>query len=523
MDDLLTLGAVGLAKRIAAGEVSAVEVLDAHVARVEAVEPALNAVTVRRYDQARREAAAADAMHAAGDDLGPLHGVPVSIKDQFLLRGTPTTLGLPSRADHVADREGPLVTRLRNAGAVPFVKTNVPVLLMESETHNPLYGRTNNPWQLDRTPGGSSGGESALIAALGSPLGLGADIGGSLRLPSHNTGIATIKPTPYRLPWGDNLQPEWQDSIVPSCGPMARTVADVVAGFRVLDRGRDDLPPEPHVPPLVWREPDDVDLDGLRVGIATDDGGLAVAPAVRRAVHAAADALAAQGATIVEWTPPPAEESFGTYAGLLGGDGFRHARRRVGDDPLSDVLRLLTVAGRVPGPAGQGLAAALSLAGQDGATAVLRHAGTRTVEEYFDLQLRRKAMQQRLAEDFRDRVDVLLLPPHGQPAMPHGRFRDLVYAGTFTLLVNLLHVPAGVVPVTRVRADEESERSPGLDVVERMLASAERGSAGLPVGVQVVGPWWREDLVLAVMAAVERGVDGVGHPLVPGVDGPTSA
>lgn len=519
MDELLTMGAAALAAAIAAGEVSSREVLDAHVARVEAVDPALNAVTVRLYDEARDAATAADEAVSAGDDLGPLHGVPVSIKDQFLVRGTPTTLGLPSRADHRADREGPLVTRLRNAGAIPFLKTNVPVLLLESETHNPLYGRTNNPWDLERTPGGSSGGESALIAAHGSPLGLGADIGGSLRLPSHDTGIATIKPTPHRLPWGDNLDREWQEAIVPSSGPMARTVRDVVRGFEVLATGRDHLPPEPGVPPLPWRDPDAVDVGGLRVGITTSDGGVEVSPAVRRAVHEAARALEAAGAEVVEWTPPDAERSFGTYVGLLGGDGFRHAARRLGDDPASPVLQLLTLAGRVPGGVGPVLAAGLRALGQDGASHVVRNAGTLSTEDYFDRLLERGRMQDELAAEFRDGLDVILMPPHALPAMPHGRFRDLVYAGTFTFLVNLLGLPAGVVPVTRVRPGEESDRRPGLDVVARMVAATEAGSAGLPVGVQVVAPWWREDVVLAAMAVVERGVDGAGSPEVPGVDG----
>lgn len=518
MDELVGQPAYELVRRIAAGEVSSVEVLDAHIERVEAVQPTINAVTVRMYDRARAEAARADDARVRGDDLGELHGLPISIKDQFLVEDTPTTLGLPSRADHRADREGPLVTRLRAAGAIPFVKTNVPVLLLENETHNPLFGRTNNPWDVTRTPGGSSGGESALIAACGSPLGMGADIGGSLRLPSHNTGIATIKPTPHRLPWGDNLEPEWQEAIVPSCGPMARTVADVRLGFKVLAGDGDGLPPEPGVPPLSWHEPDDIDISRLRVGITTDDGGIAVAPAIRRAVHEAAAALEERGATIVEWVPPSADQTLSLYAGLLGGDGYAHAKRRLGDDPASPVLQLLTLAGRAPSVAGRGLAAALRFAGQDAASQVIGNAGSQSVESYFDLLLARGRLQSDLAAYFHTTADVILLPPNALPALPHGKFRDLVFAATFTFLPNLLGVPAGVVPVTRVRAGEESDRRPGADVIRRMVAAAEKGSAGLPVGVQVAAPWWRDDLVLAVMAAIEDGVDGVGHPVVAGVD-----
>ncbi len=514
MSDLHTRSATELAAMIAAKEVSSREVLDDLRARVDAVQPRINAVTWRMDEAAEAAAATADEAVAAGVELGLLHGVPVSIKDQFEVMGAPSTWGLPSRADRRSTREGPLVTRLRGAGAIPFVKTNVPVMLMETETHNPLYGVTNNPYDLERTPGGSSGGEGALLAARGTPLGLGADIGGSLRVPAHYCGIATIKPTTHRLEWWDNPAEfdEWQEAIVPQAGPMGRTVADVVLGMRVLSDRSDGLPPEPKVPPLPAPDPDAVSLEGLTVGVCEDDGGLPPSPAVRRAVREARDALVVAGAREVAWDPVPADEVYDLYATLLGGDGFRHLRDDIGDDPVSRVARLLTTAGHLPRPVARGMGRALAAAGQTGAAGTVRNAGTRTTSEYGDAVIARERLFRRLSRAFTEGPDVVLMPPQAMPALRHGGFRDLTWSSTTTFFANLTGLPAGVVPVTTVRPGEETDRRPGVDLVARLARSHETGSAGLPVGVQVVAPWWREDLVLAAMAAIEPRVDGVPAP-----------
>ncbi len=488
--------------------------LEDHQARVAAVEPVINAVTWRMDEAALAAAEVCDEAVAAGVGVGPLHGVPVSIKDQFEVLGTPSTRGLLSRAGHRSTREGPLVARLRAAGAIPFLKTNVSVMLVETETHNPLYGTTNNPYDVERTPGGSSGGEGALLAARGTPLGLGADIGGSLRIPAHYCGIATIKPTSHRLPWGDNPPEfdEWQEAIVPQCGPMARTVADVARALRVLAEPADGLPLEAFVPPLPLRDPAEVDVAGLTVAVCEGDGGVAPSPAVARAVGEAARALADAGARVVAWDPVPADEVYALYVGLLGGDGFRHLRRAIGDDPPSPVTRLLTASGRVPRWTARGLAAVASALGQRGAAASARNVGSRSFDEYSDLLLARKALLRRVARAFHAGPDVLLMPPHALPALRHGAFRDLTWTSTTTFFPNLTGLPAGVVPVTTVRPGEEIQRAVGIDLVERLARRNERGSAGLPVGVQVVAPWWQEHVVLAAMAAIEERVDGVAAP-----------
>src|SRR5215468_5611867 len=198
---LTSLSASELARRIAAGRLSSQEVVEAHIRRIEVVNPCLNAVVVPLFKQARAEASRADRLREQGTLLGPLHGVPITLKEQFMVSGTPTTIGLMSYRSQLVEQEGPLVKRLRQAGAIVLGKTNVSQLLLSlsGSCENPVYGRTNNPWDLARSPGGSSGGEAAIIAAGGSPLGLGADNGGSIRIPAHFCGLYSLLPTPRRL------------------------------------------------------------------------------------------------------------------------------------------------------------------------------------------------------------------------------------------------------------------------------------------------------------------------------------
>ena len=291
--DLQNLSAQAIAARIAAGALSSADAVEHFVARLKAVNGKLNAVTADLSESARQIAANVDRARARGEKLGPLGGVPVTIKECFDLAGTASTFGLTTRRDEIESTDDPYVAALRAAGAIPIAKTNLPQLMIFTEADNPLYGRTNNPWDLERSCGGSSGGEAAVIAAGASPFGIGNDIGGSLRVPAAFCGITSIRPTAGRTPdfCGHGL-PVGQTGIVSQVGPMARYVADLVLGLRVLDRARD-----PYViPGPEFGDPAVVDISHLRFASLTDDGEFPVAPAVRRAVGEAAQYLIAAGA-----------------------------------------------------------------------------------------------------------------------------------------------------------------------------------------------------------------------------------
>ena len=217
-------------------EVSATEVLEAHLARIDEVNPTLNAVVQLCADRARDEAAEADAAIARGDELGPLHGAPITLKDSHDTEGVITTGGTLGRKEFVPESDSTVTARLRAAGAILMGKTNTPELTLSGETDNLIYGQTRNPFNPERTPGGSSGGAGAIVSSGGSPLDLGSDTGGSIRLPSHFSGICGIKPTAGRVPrtghivpWGMGALDAWT-----TIGPMCRYVEDLVLSLPII-------------------------------------------------------------------------------------------------------------------------------------------------------------------------------------------------------------------------------------------------------------------------------------------------
>ncbi|MGD2115278.1 MAG: amidase family protein [Acidobacteriota bacterium] len=518
--DIPRMGAARIARAIADGELSAAEAADACIARIEEVNPRLNAVVFERFEEARREAAEADRLRAGGASLGPLHGVPMTIKESLFLEGTPTTGGLPARRGHRADRSSPLVALLREAGAVVLGKTNVPELLLYLEADNPLHGRTLHPERDDRSPGGSSGGEAAIVGAGASPLGVGTDLGGSVRIPSHVCGIHGLMPTAGRLTMAGTFDIglfPGQRTILAVPGPMARRVEDLTLAMEVMLSGgpRSVDPPFPRVP---LGDPGAVRIDRLRVAWFEDDGFFRPAPALRRAVREAAGALADRGAVVEEWTPPDVRRAMDLYFGILSADGAAWARdllRSEGrhDRRIRDLARLAGMPGFLRGM----LAAVLALAGQRRTAERARSVGARSAASLWRLVHEREAYRNRVFGELgwiphageRTRAyDLLLCPPSPHPALTHGASYFLTGVSSPSMLFNLLGVPAGVVAATRVRAGEEHDRRRGRgpfeDRVERAARQVEQGSFGLPVGVQVVARPWREDLVLAGMGALEE-------------------
>jgi Asp-tRNA(Asn)/Glu-tRNA(Gln) amidotransferase A subunit family amidase len=508
------LTATQLAERIRSGEMSAAEVVEAHIARIEEVNPRLNAVVVPRFDEARAAAAAIDAARRRGDTLGPLAGVPITIKECFHVAGTPTTLGVPHLAGDVQPVDGPLVARLRAAGAIILGKTNVPELLLMHESDNPLYGRTINPWHADRSPGGSSGGESAIIAAGGSALGLANDLGGSIRQPAHSCGICGLKSTTGRLTnLGLRLNLEGMEAIVGQPGPMARSVADLALAMRVLAApGLERI--DPTVSPVPWCDPEQVELNGLRVAMWTDDGFFPSSPAVRRAILEAAAVLRARGVTIESFQPPQIDEAMQLYFRLLSADGGAGSRKTLRGDEVHPEVRQLLWQSCIPRSTRPVLSWLLNGLGQHRKARLLRHTGPDSAAGYWQATAeRRKYNQQFLSALDAGRFDAMLCPVHALPALTHGSFIHLLSAASPSMLTNLLGVPSGAVPVTTVRLGEESDRVVGRDHIDRAALAVEANSAGLPIGVQVAARHWREDVVLSLMAAIEAGCRGrAGYP-----------
>ena len=270
---------------------------------------------------------------------------------------------LPSRTHHRAEQDDLYVARVREAGAIILGKTNVAQLLLYFESDNPVYGRSNNPWNLERTPGGSSGGQAAIIAAGGSPMGLGTDIGGSLRIPATFCGITSLKPTTGRTPDAGRYSiPIGQRAVVSQAGVLARTVADVALGTEILNGGRN-----PNTePPMPLGDPGTVDVSRLRVAYYTEDGTFQTAPAVRRAVLEAADTLKSCGAQVTAWTPPDVGYAADLFFGILSADGARGFKQALGRDKRDPRIASLEFMGGRSRPTLAVIGGLLKLLGQPG-------------------------------------------------------------------------------------------------------------------------------------------------------------
>ena len=325
MRDVIGAPAGWLARKIRARELSSVEVVRAHLEHIHTVNPRLNAVVFATAESAITEARAADrhSRNRRKGGLGPLHGVPFTAKDIFNTAGLPTTTGLRMMRGNIPAHDATVVARMRRAGAILIGKTNCLPGGSEEDSWSPARGGTRNPYDINRSPGVSSSGEAAIIAAGGSPLGLGSDSGGSIRLPAHYCGIAALKPTAGLIPvtGGYGLAGGLSDPRS-QVGPMARYVTDLAIALRVL-AGPDGVDSGVVPVPIPRRTPK---LDGLRVAWYADDGMAKPTPAVTATVKAAAKALAAAGCTVTEERPPSLAEAYLVTLGYWGRKHMTHER-----------------------------------------------------------------------------------------------------------------------------------------------------------------------------------------------------
>lgn len=314
--DLWCKGAVELAAGIASGSYSSTEVVESHLSRIADVNPVINAVVTKMDESALALAADIDTRIAAGEKLGPLAGVPITIKENIDVAGMATTQGLPALAEAVAATNSPIVDRVLTAGAVPIGRTNLPEMGLRLHTDNALHGLTKNPWNLGRTTGGSSGGEAAALATGMSPIGLGNDIGGSLRNPANCCGVASIKPTQGVVPHAVTIPFEdepisFQQMLAD--GPMARRVADVRMGLEVLQGVH------PRDPNSMTAHFSTIDRP-LRIAVMANPPGGDTDSRIAGIVHNAGAALEAAGCEVVEIDPPSFEEVIALWGTLLNND-----------------------------------------------------------------------------------------------------------------------------------------------------------------------------------------------------------
>lgn len=480
MSDIAYLPAYELAQRVAAKEIGCVELFDHLQARVERHNEAVNAVVTFDVERARERAMEADRALARNESFGPLHGLPMTVKEAFDVDGLVTSWGAPLFEDNVAGGTAAVVRKLIDAGAVVYGKTNVPYRLTDWQTFNPLFGTTNNPWDTSRAPGGSSGGAAAALATGMTPLEVGSDIGGSIRNPAHFCGVCGHKPSFGALPQeGHWLPGAHADPDINVVGPMARSVADLeqavalMAGPNRFDEAawRLELPP-----PRAER------LGDFRVAVWLDDPCCEVDRSITDRIQAIADRLGQAGARVDDRARPAIDsrEGFALFVQLLRGVttsvltdeehlAFRREAERFGQDDDSYAAR--------------------------GARAAVQ-----SHRQWFAANEARNDMRLRWADFFRD-VDVILCPVAASPAYPHDQERprparriqvnghevsyndQIFWAGFF----GVSYLPGTVIPM-------------GLT------------DGGLPVGLQIVGPYLGDRTTLALARLLEAELPGFTPP-----------
>jgi fatty acid amide hydrolase len=516
--EIRSLSLVELSAQLTSGSLSSVEVTDAYLARIDAVQERIHPAAMILADSARAQARDSDARRKSGTALGALDGIPLSLKENLDLVGTASTLGLPSRTNHQPKADAVVVSLLRQTGAVFTMKSNVSQALLFHESRNPIYGETGNPFDVTRSPGGSSGGEGAALACGASVAGVGTDIGGSIRVPATWCGVAGLKPTVDRLSnIGSSGAIPGQEVIRGQLGPMARSSRDVAFLFEHMNplghHHRD-----PRVPPLpvlqsVGDKPHGV-VGRVRVGFYLEDPMVKASSSVMRAVQIAARALADAGCDVVPWTPPRFEEALFTYMQALSADGARTLKAQLSSAELDPALQLLWRMTQMPKPALTAIAAISRSRGDAMAAMLVTAVGEKSVQTLW--QLTRRARE--IAHDTftsLDNIDVVLCPAHATPAIQSGTSKDFSLGGASSMYFNLVNFPGGVVPVTTVMTTD-TPRIRGDTRLDKRATAVDEGSMGLPVGVQVVAKPWREDIVLWAMQVIERGVcNDDGFPVLP--------
>lgn len=470
-DEITSLPAAKLCARIRERALSPVEIMEAHLRRAEALNPVLNAIVTLAPD-ALEQARAAERALMSGALLPPLHGLPLTIKDTIATASLRTTSGSRVRAEHVPAVDAPAVARLRAAGAIVFGKTNASELALDYHADNPLFGRTNNPHDLARTPGGSSGGCAAAVSACLSPASLGSDLVGSIRIPAHFCGLAGLFPTPGRVSSLGHFPPT--DGALAkgaSLGPLARHVDDLALLFDALTR-EDDPHGSTHTREF-GQFVSETQLRGLRVACYADDGVVPLTEETRGAVASAASALTAAGLELIESRPPELMRASELWLALFS--------REVGGIVRAEY------AGREE-LAGASVRALLKRGAENDAAAVAASG------EGFDAWAERERLRAALLERMRE-TPLLLAPVGAVAAFPHGarkvavgdREFNLFRAFSYAQACNVFALPAVCVPAGRTRE-------------------------GLPIGVQIIGRPHQEQLVLAAARLVETALGGWQTP-----------
>ncbi|KIW96782.1 uncharacterized protein Z519_02173 [Cladophialophora bantiana CBS 173.52] len=477
-----------LQRALTNGNLCARDVIQTYIRRAAEVHQQTNCLTEVFFDEAIKEADRLDQYYQQhGKLIGPLHGVPITLKDQFNVKGADSTIGYVSRAFKPATEDAVLVQILKDLGAVILAKTNLPQSIMWCETENPIWGLTTNPRNPKYTPGGSTGGEGVLLALHGSMIGWGTDIGGSIRIPSHMNGLWGLKPTSSRLPYqGVPVSTEGQEHVPSAVGPMTRSLSSLTT---VMQHVIEQKPwvADPKVAPIPWRREiyDEIQSRPLTIGVLADDGVVKVHPPIERVLNQMIARLKRSGHEIVPWDNSGHRECIEIMDLFYTADGGEDIRREVqaGGEPFIPHVEALINRGK-----------AIS------------------VYEYWQLNNRKIKAQKAYNDKWNHakgsvsgcNVDIILMPTMPHTAVPHRTCRWVGYTKVWNFLdYTALSFPAGTVEETDNIHTEGYEPRNDYDAWNWKLYDPVT-MQGHPVGLQIVGRRFEEEKVLGAAAVIQK-------------------
>ncbi|XP_046653551.1 fatty acid amide hydrolase 1-like isoform X1 [Daphnia pulicaria] len=496
-----------LLQKLQDGHLSCVEVLRAYQAKALEITTEFNCIT-EFILEADEWAKKLDADAALGGKKGPLHGLPFSVKDNVGIIGYDSTIGISKFINQPSTEDAAIVIALKMLGAIPFCKTNIPQTNMSFGCSNPIWGFTMNPWDKERTPGGSTGGEACLIAAGGSPIGIGSDIGGSVRLPAAFCGIYSIKPTTSRISMKGFKKVAVANVGVASVpGIMARDSQTVVTVTKLLlNDNHLQIHGDPDLLPIPWNEKMFSEKRNLRIGYYEDDGFFPTTPGIRRAIQIAKAKLEASGHELVPFLPPRVEYVLNSFISILTADQSRYLLEALSNDDIDPVLKPTLFALSIPTFVKR---LVVSLFSAKLMPVYLGLGGNRireTHQLWSEITKKNLYKEEFLSHWREQKLDLCIGPCFACPAPRSVDVSKLSPALSYTSLYNFLDFPVGILPIDKENVEDQAKLEVEykyVDAVCYLVKATTKGATGMPLAIQMIGLPYQEEMVLRGMEVLD--------------------
>jgi fatty acid amide hydrolase len=509
------MSATELVSSLQSGDITAEQALLYFAAMAAEAHRRYNCLTTVMFRVALARARELDRiLKETGRPVGPLHGLPVSIKECIAIKGTHATAGIVKFLEEVSQEDAAVITILKAAGAVIYVKSNIPQTMLISDCSNSIYGVTLNPHNSNRTSGGSSGGEGVLVSSGASPLGVGTDIGGSIRMPAAWCGVLGMKPTEGRftsLRHSPEIFPGLE-TLTTTCGPIVRCADDAALFYRVMAEYQKSLNVDPTVPPVPFNDEAFSSTRPLVIGYCVSDGHFTASNSAQRAVMQAVDTLKAKGHTLIAFQPHDVSSMVHTFFTFTIGDGVRHTRNLLSGEAVDPCIARTWSALTAPWGIRFAVYSLFKLIGWNRMANILPIWGGSAQYEHQEVRARTNYRNQLIKRMKAAAIDVLLCPGPGIPAPLLNQAQLMAPALAYTFFWNVVKFPAASVPITTVQPDDLKTLRPVKDITDIIANQNDVGSEGMPIPVQVVGLPWTDELVLQVCKQLEpHGIEAVSN------------